>query len=83
MLKQIILFLKIGGVIIVYWKDWKSGIGGGIGLLILGIFLIVLYTMPDGSSGRTTCGLGFMDFGLIFIVVGIILIFFGYIFRKE
>ena len=52
----------------------------------MGIFLIVLYTIPGGSSGRMACGLGVMinnmDFGLIFTVVGIILIILGYIFRK-
>jgi len=71
-----------------YWKDWKSGVGGGIGLLILGIFMVVLFTMPGGSGGSTTCGLDFidldfMDFGLIFIVIGIIMTILGFALRKE
>jgi hypothetical protein len=66
-----------------YWKDWKSGVGGGIGLLILGIFLLALYTIPGGSGGRTTFDLDFMEIGLMFIVVGIILLIFGFALRKE
>ena len=67
----------------VYWKDWKSGIGSGIGVLILGIFMVVLYTIPGGRSGRTTFDLDFMEIGLILIVVGIILLILGFALRKE
>ncbi|RLF30046.1 MAG: hypothetical protein DRN05_00290 [Thermoplasmata archaeon] len=45
----------------VYWKEWKSLIGGGIGFLILGIFMIMLITLPGASSGRGAGGLDIMQ----------------------
>jgi hypothetical protein len=58
----------------VYWKNWKSSIGGGIGFLILGIFMVFLFSMPGASGGRGIGGLDIMQIGLIFIVIGIIMI---------
>jgi len=66
-----------------YWKEWKSLIGGGIGFLLLGIFMNVLFTMPGASGGRGMGGLDIMQIGLLFIVIGIIMIIFGFVLRKE
>ena len=66
-----------------YWKNWKSSIGGGIGFIILGIFMFALSSMPGASSGRGAGGLGIMQFGLIFLVIGIIMIILGFVLRKE
>jgi len=66
-----------------YWKNWKSSIGGGIGFLILGIFMVALFSIPGASSGRGAGGLDIMQIGLIFIVIGIIMITLGFVLRKE
>jgi hypothetical protein len=67
----------------VYWKNWKSSIGGGIGFLILGIFMVFLFSMPGASGGRGIGGLDIMQIGLIFIVIGIIMIILGFVLRKK
>ena len=66
-----------------YWKEWKSLIGGGIGLIILGIFMIILYTMPSASAGRGAGGLNIMQFGIIFLVIGIGMMILGVLLRKK
>jgi hypothetical protein len=66
-----------------YWKEWKSLIGGGIGFLILGIFMIVLFALPGASSGVGAGGLNMMQIGILFLVIGIIMLILGSILRKK
>ena len=66
-----------------YWKEWKSLMGGGIGFLILGIFMIILFTLPDASSGTGASGLNIMQIGIVFLVIGIIILILGYVLRKK
>jgi hypothetical protein len=67
----------------VYWKNWKSSIGGGIGFLILGIYMVLLFSKPGASGSRGIGGLDIMQIGLLFIVIGIIMIILGFLLRKE
>jgi len=67
----------------VYWKEWKSLIGGGIGFLILGIFMIMLITLPGASSGRGAGGLDIMQIGILFLVIGMVMLILGIFLRKK
>jgi len=67
-----------------YLRKWKSFIGGGIGFLILGIWMPILAVMYQNNvTGAST----FVDklniFGIIFISFGIILLFIGLLFWKK
>lgn len=66
-----------------YWKEWKSLIGGGIGFIILGIFMMILFTMPGASAARGAGGLNIIQFGIIFLVIGIVIIILGILLRKK
>ncbi len=66
-----------------YWKEWKSLLGGGIGFLILGIFMIVLFTLPGASGGRGMGGLDMMQIGIMFLIIGILLLISGFFLRKK
>jgi len=66
-----------------YWKEWKSLIGGGIGFLILGIFMMILFIQPGASSGRGAGGMNMMQIGIIFLLIGIIMLILGVILRKK
>ena len=66
-----------------YWKEWKSLIGGGIGFLILGIIMIMLYLQPGASGGRGVGGLNIMQIGIIFLLIGIFMLILGFILRKK
>ena len=52
----------------VYWNEWKSLIGGGIGFIILGIFMMILSAMPNASGAVGPGGLSIMQIGIIFHV---------------
>ena len=66
-----------------YWKEWKSLIGGGIGFIILGIFMMILFTMPGASGGRTAGNLDINQIGIIFLIIGIVMILLGFMLRKK
>ena len=66
-----------------YWKEWKSLIGGGIGFLILGLFMMTLYTMSGASGGRGAGGLDMMQIGILFLIIGIVLLISGFFLRKK
>jgi len=66
-----------------YWKEWKSLIGGGTGFIILGIFMIFLFTMPGASEGKGMGGMNMIQIGIIFLIIGIIMIILGGIMRKK
>jgi hypothetical protein len=66
-----------------YWKEWKSLIGGGIGFIILGIFMTILFTFPGASSGTMGGGLNIFQMGILFLIIGIIMIILGYFLRKK
>lgn len=67
----------------VYWKEWKSLIGGGVGFLILGIFMMILYALPGASGGRGMGGMNMMQIGIFFLIIGIIMFILGYFLRKK
>jgi len=58
-------------------------VDGGIGFLILGIFMIVLFTLPGASSGRGAGGLDVMQIGIVFLIIGIIMLILGVFLRKK
>jgi hypothetical protein len=66
-----------------YWKEWKSLIGGGIALLLIGVFMMILCTFPGASGGRSGLNLGIMDYGIVFIALGIIFVILGFLLRKK
>ena len=66
-----------------YWKEWKSLIGGGIGFLVLGTFMIVLFTLSGTTGGTGAGGLNMTQIGILFLVIGIIMLLLGYILRKK
>ena len=69
-----------------YWRKWKSLIGGGVGFLILGIFMFILLTIYENQPGRSGGG-GISSqislYGVAFIVIGIIMLILGYLLKKE
>jgi len=67
----------------IYWRKWKSLIWGGIGFIILGIWMFALYLMPGASGGRMAGGLNMNQVGILFLVIGIIMIILGGILRKK
>lgn len=67
-----------------YWKEWKSLIWGGIGLLVLGIFMAALYFIfPEDAAGNKGPASGFVTWGLLFLIVGIIMLILGCYLRKK
>ena len=66
-----------------YWKEWKSLIGGGIGFVILGIIMIVLYTMPGASGARGMGGMNMMQSGIVFLIIGIVMMVTGWMLRGK
>lgn len=68
---------------IVYWKEWKSLLGGGLGFLVLGIFMIFLSTMPGASSGTGAGGLDMLQIGIVFLIIGIVMAILGVLLRKK
>jgi len=61
-------------------KNWKSFIIGGIGLIIVGIYMMYLYFILE-SGGRGMFNLSIGDFGIIFFTLGIILLILGVILK--
>ncbi len=55
----------------VYWRKWKSLIWGGIGFIILAIWMFALYLMPGGYVGESMSGHINM-WGIIFLIAAII-----------
>ncbi len=66
-----------------YWKEWKSLIGGGIGFVILGIIMIVFYTMPGASGARGMGGMNMMQIGIVFLIIGIVMMVTGWMLRGK
>lgn len=66
-----------------YWKEWKSLIGGGIGFVILGAIMVVLFLQPGVSSGYGPGGLDMMQIGLIFFIVGIAMLMLGILLKNK
>jgi len=66
-----------------YWKEWKSLIGGGIGFVILGIIMIVFYTMPGTSGARGMGGMNMMQIGIVFLIIGIVMMVTGWMLRGK
>ena len=65
-----------------YWRKWKSLIWGGIGFIILAIWMFALYLMPGGYVGEGMSN--YMNYwGTIFIIAAIIMIILGFILRKK
>ena len=61
-------------------KKWKSFLIGGIGLIIVGIYMMYLYfILKSGGSGMFNLSIG--DFGIIFFTLGIILSISGVILK--
>ena len=61
-------------------KEWKSFLLGGIGLIILGIYMMYLYfILESGGSGMFNLSIG--DSGIIFFILGIILSISGVILK--
>jgi len=67
----------------VYWNEWKSLIGGGIGFIILGIFMMILSSMPNASGAVGPGGLSIMQIGIIFLIGGIVMFVLGLLLRKT
>jgi len=66
-----------------YWKEWKSLLWGGVGLLAIGIFMMILYFIfPADAAGNKGPAGGFVTWGLVFLVVGLIILILGYYLRK-
>lgn len=66
-----------------YWKEWKSLIGGGIGFIILGIIMFVLYSMPGASSARGTGGMSIGAYGMFFLIIGTVMMIAGWMLRIK
>jgi len=64
-----------------YYKRWKSLIYGGIGFIILGIWMFALYLMPGGYIGESMSG-SINMYGALFLIAGIILLIAGFFLRK-
>jgi hypothetical protein len=63
-------------------KEWKSFLIGGIGLVIVGLFMMYLYfILESGGSGMFNLSIG--DFGIIFFTFGIILLISGVILKIK
>ena len=63
-------------------KKWKSFIIGGIGLMLVGIYMMCLYFILK-SGGRGMFNLSIGDFGIIFFILGIILLISGVILKIK
>lgn len=63
-------------------KKWKSFIIGGIGLILVGIYMMYLYFILK-SGGRGMFNLSIGDFGIIFFMLGIILLISGVILKIK
>jgi len=66
-----------------YWKEWKSLIGGGVGFIALGIFMMVLSTGAGASGATGMAGLSVMQIGILFAAIGIGMIILGVALRKP
>lgn len=66
-----------------YWKEWKSLIGGGIGFIALGVFMMVLSTRAGASGATGMGGLSVMQIGILFAAIGISMIILGVALRKP
>ena len=68
-----------------YWKEWKSLIGGGIGFLALGFFMFVLSVINSGRyrDGSSNISNQFDFYGLLFLIVGVVMLILGYFLRKK
>lgn len=66
-----------------YWKERKSLIGGGIVMIILGIIMFGLYSMPGASSARGTAGMSMGTYGIFFLIIGIVMIVAGWMLRIK
>ena len=68
-----------------YWKEWKSLIGGGAGFLALGGFMFVLSVINSGryTSGSSGVSNQFNFYGLLFLIVGVVMLILGYFLRKK
>jgi len=63
----------------VYWKKWKSLIGGGLGFLILGIFMTVLYVIfPGDSLGNKGPAGVWIIYGALFFIIAIVMLGLGF-----
>ena len=65
-----------------YWRKWKSLIWGGIGFIILAIWMFALYLMPGGYVGESMSS-SINIWGIIFLIAAIILIVLGFVLRKK
>lgn len=69
----------------VYYEKWRSYFYGGVGMVVLGIFMLtlaVLFVVPY-STGMNTSLARFIFYGILFIAIGALLLFVGYLFRQK
>jgi len=66
-----------------YWEEWKSLVGGGIGFVVLAIFMVALSTLPGAEGATGAGGLDMMQIGILFAAVGIAMVILGVVLRKP
>jgi hypothetical protein len=65
-----------------YWRKWKSLLWGGIGFIVLAIWMLALNFIPGGYVGESMNN-SITMWGIIFLITAIIMIILGFLLSKK